>query len=306
MLLALLLFALQLQPPDSARVRFQLRVPQAMLMVDERAETVRRISSADTLTFAAGSYRLRIIHPTFLDRVMDVDLAAAQDTVIRFTFPGQATGEFAGFTSWYPLQNGHNLYVDTDDETEIWLDGVKLGSGHVWHNMPVDSLPHVLRLVHKDFRTTDHPFSFHPRRSMHVVDYLLPDRRLSQALSVLPGGTQFYERDTRKGAVFAGVVLGGILSGRYLTDRYQRKNNEYLVMRGRYRNAGEAEAEALGNRTDKLHSQAKIVGLMRDVSYGTAAVMYVGSFLDALVPHPMGYRNVRIRPNPYPTVMVSF
>ncbi len=275
-------------------------------MVDEDLASVRRITSADTLTVEAGRYRFRIYHPTYLDRVVDVDLTATQDTMIRITFPGQATGDFAGFTSWHPLRNGHNLYVDTDDETDIWLDGEKLGAGHIWYNMPIDSMPHVLRLVHKDYRMTEHPFTFHPRRSLHVVDYLLPDRRVSQALSLLPGGTQFYERDTRKGAVFAGVVTGGILSGMYLTDRYKRKNNEYLLMRERYRNAGEADAEALGNRTEKLHSQAKTVGLVRDVSYGTAAVMYVGSLVDALIPHPMGYRNIRIRPNPYPSVMVSF
>jgi len=101
-------------------------------------------------------------------------------------------------------------------------------------------------------------------------------------------------------------VTGGILSGMYLTDRYKRKNNEYLLTRELYRNAGEAEAEALGNKTEKLHSQAKTVGLFRDVSYGAAAVMYVGSMVDALIPHPIGYRNIRIRPNPYPSVMVTF
>ncbi len=306
MIFALLFISMLLQPQDSASVRFQLRVPQAMLMVDEDTASVRRITSRDTLTFRTGSYRFRIIHPSYLDRVLDVDLSAVQDTVIRIGFPGQTIGEYAGFTSWYPLRNGHNVYVETDDETEIWLDGESLGVGHVWYNLPIDSLSHTLRLVHKDFRVTEHPFTFHPRRSMHVVDYLLPDRRVSQALSLLPGGTQFYERDKRKGAVFAGVVTGGILSGMYLTDRYKRKNNEYLFTRERYRNAGEAEAEALGNKTDNLRSQAAILGLLRDVSFGAAAVMYVGSVVDALIPHPMGYRNVRIRPNPYPTVTVSF
>jgi hypothetical protein len=283
-----------------------LRVPQALLMVDEDTTTVRRIAAGDTLRFSEGAYRFRIIHPSYLDRVVDARLSAGQDTVIRISFPGQATGEFASFTSWHPLKNRNNLYVETDDETEIWLDGEKLGTGHIWYDMPVDSLPHVLRLVHKSYHVTNHEFSFHPRRSMHVVDYLLPDRRVSHVLSLLPGGTQFYERDTRKGAVFAGVVTVGVLSGRFLTDRYQRKNNEYLLMRQRYQNAGEVEAEALGNKTDKLRSQASTMGLLRDVSYGAAAVMYVSSLVDALVPHPMGYRNVRIRPNPYPTVTVSF
>lgn len=315
-MLNLLFVLLLVSPPaesDSARVRFVFQPAELLLMVRDDSTCIRRIVRNEVLSFEAGPIRLRFIHPLHFDRVLDLSLAAGQDTTIRVSFRGAATGAYAGYSSWYVLRNGgRNLYVDTDDETEIWLDGTRIGTGHVWTTVPLDSVPRSITLVHKRYRERRETISFDVARSHHIKTYLLPDRRVTLGWSIVPGAAQFYEDDVLKGTVFAMLAAAGYMSARYHDARYLRKNAWYLDLRDQYRNAGEADAERLGDQTARIRSQAADLGLIRDLSYGLALTSWVLSAVDAVIPHPIGYRQVRVRPNPYAlpdkgaTVTVSF
>lgn len=267
--------------------------------INDDFDSVLKVASGDTLTLAAGSTKIRVIQMYYQDlvRTVEIEEGEIRNFAMRL-LPVRGNEELSRRSSYPRLFWKANNFILSDPETDLFIDGVYVGS-HFARINTVGSFE--VQGVHdngdeftKSFDVSAQaPFHFH---QMHMK----PSRSTARLLSVLPGGSQLYKKQILKAAAFSVVTIGGAALALSYESRYQESISEFNQLERRYISANNPE-EALRLGAEAEVAYDRSVSLSRDrnrVLYGTALV-YLANVVDGFIAPSIGYRDKSRTIDPY-------
>jgi len=222
----------------------------------------------------AGKRTLRIKHRRLGELTKSLTIDAGQRIVLRLD----------------DFEKTGILNVSTDVLADISIDGRIIGKTLASQDLLPG--PYRVDITHPKLgqRSEDVIVQSGQRTSLFIS--MLPSQSTAQWLSLLPGGSQIYKRQTTKGFLYAGVFVVSAGASMYLLSDYNKKNDEYNAAISGYKNAAtNTEAAYYRQRVmsfyDGVHSAYKL----RNTAFITTGAIYIWNIVDALLFAPdFGYR----------------
>jgi hypothetical protein len=271
------------------------------VVVNDNFNAVFNIASGDTLTLATGTTKVRIIKKYYQDLVTTVEI---QEGEIRrlgtqlMPLSGREIEKQSLRSSYARLFWEANNFILSDPETDLFVNGEYVGT----HFAKVDTVGTFdVTGIHssgarftKTFKANaESPFHFHQK---HVK----PSRATSWSMSILPGGSQFYKKQTLKGIAFTALTLGGAALAYSYESRYQESFEEFGMINFKYRSADNPyDAIQLGVEAEKAYNKSVRLSKTRNrILYGTALVYFI-NIVDGFMAPAIGFREQSRLINPY-------
>jgi len=271
----------------------------AYVIINDDFDAALHIASGDTLTFPVGPLNIRIVKPYYVDQLADFTIRDGEVIGLRSSLvPIQGRRILFGRSSYPRLFWGGNHFILSDPETDLFMDGEFIGR----HYAVVDTTGRFeVTGVHSSgarftrrFRSDDESyFNSHQR-------FLQPSRTTSIALSVVPGGSQFYKNQNIKAVSFIAGMLGGTALAFNYDALYRERYDEFNELADRYLESGNvSEAYLLGIEAQRARDDAERYATTRDVFiYGTA-LLYLVNIVDGFIAPSIGFRDSNRIINPY-------
>ncbi len=181
---------------------------------------------------------------------------------------------------------GLNTFVMTDEDSEIYYEGELLGKGFAAIDLPEGS--GWIEIENPVFgkesvRVNGLPF-------LEVYEhYKRPNRQLSNALSVVPGVSQFYKKDLIKSALFAGTFYPVFTIWIDTHLKYNSGLDDLDQLIKLYGNAGlERDANALGDQIDLKFQELDDLEKKRARFALYTGLIYGINIVDAVFMRPKG------------------
>lgn len=269
------------------------------VVINNQFEDVLRIASGDSIEVKAEPIHLRFVKQYYMDVIQHVDIKENNVHKISTRFL-QVRGEVVrSRRSSYPrIHWENNNFILSDPQTEIYVDDRFLGT----HYAVLDTTgtfkvqlrhPTGSERVAKFVSAIDKPINFHQQ-------YIKPSRSTARYLSFVPGGSQFYKKQTFKALAFTAATIGGAALALNYESRYQEQMSEFEDLNSQYFSANNAEdAFLLGNRAEAAYAEAEDLSKTRNrLIYGTALV-YIANIVDGFLAPSIGYRDDSRKIDPY-------
>lgn len=298
----MLLFLLLSMIADSSWVRFETKPAEVILVLGEDLSRPIAVTSGDSLLLPVGTHAYRFTHPSFGDSHGELELAPGETVTLiidlrfnRIPIPNTKS-------TWFVLRSQANLFVETDDDTKIFLNGEQIGQGTASLLLPYGGPELTLELRWGPLRHTL-PVDLQTHRSAYVKHHLAPHRVTYWFLSPFPGMTQLHEGRwiTSAALLTASLASAAVLARSDMIYRDRRET--YREIRADYRAATTFDkAEELGIQMD-----AAFVRYDRAAQWRNASILLLGAaygihWVDVAIPPKYGFRRVTVRPNPYQMV----
>lgn len=269
------------------------------VVINNRFDEAIEIASGDSIEVEAGRLQFRIVKRYYLDVQPFITIEENKTAKVGTNLIQVRGDDFRSQRSSYPrlFWEGNN-FVLSDPKTNLYIDGEYAGT----HYAIVDTTREFeIRGVHpsgKEFNDSFMPdggvsFNLHQR-------YVKPSRSKARALSMLPGGSQFYKGQRLKAIAFSLAALGGAALAYTYETRYQERLDTYYRLNIQYKSArNPEEAYLLGNDAQEAYDESVSMAKTRNrIIYGTALV-YVANIIDGFIAPSIGYRNKNRTINPY-------
>ncbi len=267
--------------------------------INNNFDEVLKIASKDTLTYKAGVNQIRIIKKYYLDFVRNITIEEDKIKNIHLSLiPTRGNEQMSRRSSYPRLFWGANNFILSDPETELFLDGEYAGTQYAM----VDTTRRFeIRGVHlsgEEFSKSfspgkEVPFNFHQR-------YVKPSRSKARTLSLLPGGSQLYKKQTLKAVAFSVFTLGGAALAYSYETLYQDAKADFERLNTLYRRANSpGEAFQLGTEAKKAFDKSVNLSVVRNrILYGTT-ILYLVNIVDGFIAPSIGYRDESQKIDPY-------
>lgn len=260
----------------------------------DHENSILRIASGDSILFQPGNRMITISHPHGEELRTRKILEEGKTTVVEHRFdlhkPSIETlSDNIATKSYYHS----NLFIISDEDSEIVVDGENLGSGAVKLNYrtgPVDVIISNSKTGKQEFYSeiTNLPFE----RAVVIDAYTKPVKSTSRIFGVLPGASQWYKRQRLKSALISGgfLALGGVTLQRNI--QYNQELSEFNRIELLYNRADiEERALELGNQLDHQHTITRRVDNQRRLFLGLTSLVYMFNLYDSLFDVPKsGFR----------------
>lgn len=269
------------------------------VVINNRFDEAMEIASGDSIELEAGRIHFRIVKRYYMDVQRFVTIEANKTKKVGTNLIQVRGDDNRGRRSSYPrlFWEGNN-FVLSDPNTDLYIDGEYTGTQYV----VVDTTREFeIRGVHpsgKEFSASFMPdggvsFNLHQR-------YVKPSRSKARALSMLPGGSQFYKGQRLRAIAVSLATLGGAALAYSYETRYQDSMDTYNRLNIKYKSSrNPEEAYVLGNEAEEAYSESVSLAKTRNrFIYGTALV-YVANIIDGFIAPSIGYRNKNRTINPY-------
>jgi len=271
------------------------------VVINDNFNAVFNIASGDTLTLATGTTKVRIIKKYYQDLVTTVKI---QEGEIRrlgtqlMPLSGREIEKQSLRSSYARLFWEANNFILSDPETDLFVNGEYVGT----HFAKIDTVGTFdVTGIHSSGATftktfmanAESPFHFHQK---HVK----PSRATSWSMSILPGGSQFYKKQTLKGFAFTALTLGGAALAYSYESRYQESFEEFGMLNNMYRSTDNPyDAIQLGFEAEKAYNRSVSLSKTRNrILYGTALVYFI-NIVDGFMAPAIGFREQSRLINPY-------
>lgn len=260
----------------------------------DNENSVLHIASGDSILYQPGEGLITLSHPYGKERSTRKFIEEGKTTVIehKFNLTEPSIETLSGNIATKP-HYGSNLFIISDDDSEIIIDGEKIGSGAVKLNYrtgPAHVTINNLKTGKHAFsdKITNLPFE----RAVVINAYTKPLKSYTRIYGVLPGVSQWYKRQRLKSLLISGgfIALGGITLERNIL--YNQKLSEYNIIKELYDGADtEERALELGDRLEHQHEITKRVDNQRIAFFSLASVLYIFNLYDAFFDVPKsGFR----------------
>jgi hypothetical protein len=271
----------------------------AHVVINEDFDAVLKIASGDTLSLETGVAKVRVIKEYYKDmvRTTEVEGGDIKRLLVRLS-PIRGNKEMSRRSSYPRLFWEANNFILSDPETDLYINGSLAGRQYT----VVDTVgTFEVRGVHESGREFTTTFRAGPEAPFHFHgEFVKPSAKSARLLSMVPGGSQLYKKQTLKGIAFSVVTLGGAALAYSYESRYQDEVSEFNRLNSLYISANNPEeAFRLGNEAEKAHEKSVSLSQYRNrVLYGTALV-YLANIVDGFIAPPIGYRDESRTINPY-------
>jgi len=271
----------------------------AYVVINEDFKSFFEIASGDTLTLPTGQTKIRIIKRYFVDQVTTFEIEEGITNRLSANLIPTRGREASSLRSSYPrLFWGANNFVLSDPETELFVNGEYVGT----HFARIDTVGRFdVKGIHSSGATFSRTFEAPEDQLFHFHQkHLQPSRTTSRALSILPGGSQFYKGQNIKAVSFITGILGGAALAYSYDNRYQQSYDEFNMLADLYILAGNpSDAYRLGLEAQNALDDAERYSTTRDwIIYGTA-LLYVINVVDGFLAPTIGFRDKSRLINPY-------
>lgn len=260
------------------------------LVIEQDFEAIRYYAKTDTVSVPAGDRHLTIIEADSKDAVIRVNLIPG-DTLKQAVSlsPLRNPKERIRHSANPVIDHDANLYIITDSDTHIYLDGERASLGELV-TMSLDSTI-VVEARHSELGSRRKRVSPRPDRMAVLELFHRPDRSTAMKMSLLPGGGHLYKRQSVRAVAAAGLIVGTLGYGIKLAVDAHGLNKEYKLLSLQYYGTpNELIAVELGDETMHMYNRARDVSTRRNVVLGTAAGLYILSIIDAAIAPRGGFR----------------
>lgn len=269
------------------------------VVINNRFSDVFEIASGDSIELEAGRIHFRIVKQYYMDLQRFITIEENKTHSIGTNLiQAQGNTQRSQQSSYPRLFWEGNNFIQSDPNTDLYVNGENAGTGFAI----VDTTRRFeVKGVHpsgREFSTVFTPvegmqFNYHER-------YIKPSRSKARMLSILPGGSQLYKKQTLKALAFSVVTIGGAALAYSYETRYQDSKSTYNQLNNQYKTAGNPrEAFILGNEAEEAFDEAASIARTRNrIIYGTALI-YIANFVDGFIVPSLGYRDESRTINPY-------
>jgi hypothetical protein len=273
------------QEKNHGYLKFDMNVESALLVVDFDYNNRQNIANGDSVLLLSGTH---IIDVSVADRgALSYRLLVHPDSTrtITFRFSDNKTN-IGTLRRNYAAQDqfNANVFIITDEESEVYYEGNYLGTGIAPFDAPFKKQKVTVR--HPDLGSKS--FTIEARDFSKVYElYRKPDRATSNFLSFIPGASQYYKHQHLKaGALFAGSSILLIASSKS-SKIYKREKNHFNDLLQQYNNTtDEEEAFRLGNLTENQQDVVTKADNRRRFLIGASVLVYAFNIYDALTSKP--------------------
>ncbi|MBD3615128.1 MAG: hypothetical protein HUJ22_01050 [Gracilimonas sp.] len=250
---------------------------------------ILRIASGDSILYQPGNRLIRISHPYSKEWSTRKTIEEGKTTVIEHNFDlMEPSIETLSANIATKPHYGSNLFIVSDDDSEIIIDGEEIGSGAVKLNYRTGPV-HVSI---NNSKTGKHAFTdkitnISSEKAVVINAYTKPLRSYSRMYGVFPGASQWYKRQKLKSALISGgfLVLGGITLQR--NNLYNQELSEFNRIEKLYSAADtEERALKLGDQLEDQQEVTKRVDNQRIAFFSLTSLLYVFNLYDAFFDVP--------------------
>jgi len=273
-------------------VMFSTEADSFFVVVNGDFNDPKFIESADTdnLKLETGTNYLTLIKPYHFDFNVNTDITADSTQTLDVNLRKFRDNERNKYSSSYPrLAWGGRVMVQSDSDTELFINGESAGLGMVVLNEP-DSY----EISGKSFDGTTF------RRTLEVTDdpefeiidfYYRPDRRRAIEFSFIPGASQIYKRQRLKAGLFIGLTTTTIALALNERRKFIDADNRYAETGLDYVfETNPRRTLMLGNRLEELDVERNRYLRNRNRFFAGLAAVYVVNVIDGLRRPRMGFR----------------
>ncbi len=272
-------------------VTFKTDADTLYLYIDKNYRQLKVLTDDKTIRLPAGYHTFFVFGKDFPEHESYFEVKS--DTISEYTIPPVGKKEFRNSSksaAYARLKWEANLLVETDRETEIWIEGKFLGKGVAKATLPGGT--YQVQFKDKGGQSQSKLVTVESHRLNYVTFFFLPSRKLSRIGSVLPAFAQFHKKQYIKAgaivlltglSVTAGIINNSRAKGKIedfneTEDFYNRiKNNEDLGI-------------AYGERLETINYQIQTYHKRRNLFYTFTGVLYVLNILDAIITPKSGFR----------------
>ena len=225
-----------------------------------------------------------------------------------FIVPSTAERDFSNSSTraaYARLQWNANLIIETDRETEVWIEGKEYGKEFIVQDLPGGV--YRVRFEHSSGRSHTELVNLQKHRLTHFNYFFLPSKKVSRTHSFVPGLAQIHKRQYIKaGAILAmtGIAIGVGISN---NTKANTKIDEFYDVKEVYDRVRNNESKGLtyGNMLTELDATIHDFNRKRNTFYAIAGAIYMLNILDGLLREPKsGYRKTDIL-NPFRNVRLD-
>ncbi|WP_428236245.1 DUF5683 domain-containing protein [Gracilimonas sp.] len=260
-----------------------------------RQDEVIKIGNGDSVLIKPGNRLIEISHPNSEEWRTTKKITADSTTTIQHNFELRETSSETLKDNFATIQHyDANLFVISDDDSEIFIDDKFVGMGAVKLKRKTGPADIRIKNPYTGTNTYTAKITNLPSEDGVVATvYSKPDRRLSQIRGLIPGLSQFYKQQKFKSTLLSGgfLVLGGLTLQR--NHVYNKELSKFRKVRENYNNAtNERLAFKLGNKLDRRHKIVKKRDNERLVLFTLTSLVYAFNLYDALFDIPVsGFRD---------------
>ncbi|MGH7595227.1 MAG: DUF5683 domain-containing protein [bacterium] len=263
------------------------------IVVDGDFNQYRPLANGDSIKLAVGIRKITLVSRVTLDYEFDVDIKENVTIERRFSL-GKVTNYlvYNAHSSYPKLYWRANLMIYTDDESDILIDGKSVGPGYVMLDLKAGTYK----------ATTKHPLAGKTTTSITVRSnrltiaemYNKPKKTTARLLSVLPGWSQYYQKETMEGLMIGTATVVGLGLAYKFHQDYNKNNVDYLEFRDQYSKAQtEPEALRLGNKAETSFRAAEKAANIRDILLYSALGIYIYNLIDGWNAPKSGYLSAK-------------
>ncbi len=273
-------------------LRVRLTEGPALIYEDGVWESAVPFDSTTELSLSAGWHMLTIATPYAIDTQIHYYIKRDSTTFLNVQISPTTNDElYLRRSTYHPVLTGRNLIVMTDDDAEVYVNGVTQGRGIMRLAQEPGRYRIEARRSDGASRSTTIVIPPFPAGTRVAQLYTRPDRRTTRSLAVVPGATQLHRRQYLRGVAF---LTGGIAATYWTVHQHRVYTNAavtYRLLEAEYRNAfNETAATNIGDYLEALAPEVRAQKRRRNVAAGTLAAVFTANVLDALWPPAAGYR----------------
>lgn len=286
-------YAQKVQSPGKGYLELDLNISteSVYIVLNDNWDDWKAILIGEPVALPEGRQKVTVIAKGLQDATSYVDIKAGKTihkniTMVNVNIDG--TG-----SSYQWIRNGVNFSIITDDDSEIFIDGKWIALGSFEVHIPLGK--HKIEAVHPSGAKREKEVNINSYRLTKLEMYNKPLEGRAKLLSLVPGGSQLYKKQSMKGYAFLGLtVTGFILAGVY-EHSYIQSNEEYEEINNSYRNSSKYTSEEvlllIAEKAEEQYKIAKNDAKIRDIFFYSAIGIYALNILDALLSTPQaGYR----------------
>jgi hypothetical protein len=189
------------------------------------------------------------------------------------------------YSSYPKLKWGYNLVVISDESTKLYVNKTCIGEHFVKLNVPA-GLVNVKAL--NIYAGTANRDLFVSTYRMSIVEiYVSPIKGIAQGLSILPGLSQYYKNEKKKGLLLLTSILMSFGISQYYNRLYHNSNEDYLELKNDYFNStSNIDAYRLGNLAQSKYSETKKYADLHNIFFCSGLLLYTYNLLDGLFKKP--------------------
>ncbi|WP_421775241.1 DUF5683 domain-containing protein [Gracilimonas sp.] len=290
-------FESEVQTEANAWIKIKTNVDSVYIRNNftQKRRQVIKIANGDSISIRPGNRLIEISHPKSEEWRTTKKIGTGKTTTIHHNFKLTETS-FKTLTNNFAIIPYYqsNLFIVTDNDSEIYVDDIFIGTGAAMLNRKTGPAKVVIKNPYRGADTYTPKITNLPNEDGVVINaYTKPDRLLNRIIGVVPGASQLYKHQKLKSAIIGGgfLIFGGLALQR--NNLYHEKLSEFKNLRNAYNNAtDEQTAFELGNELDKIHNIVTKRDNERYIFFTLTSLLYAFNIYDALFDSPeSGFRS---------------